>query len=106
MTEIRLAGGDFSTCPPPARPGRATAAVEADRVVRRVWGSGNRGRFRTRGRYSSGLVRGTVWLTVDRCDGTLTRVRRGKVIVRDFGLDRTVVVRAGERYLARARPRR
>jgi hypothetical protein len=39
---------------------------------------------------------------VDRCDGTLTRVVSGTVVVRDFTRDRTVVLHAGERYLARA----
>ena len=40
---------------------------------------------------------------VDRCDGTLTKVRRGAVVVRDFRRKRNVVVRAGKSYLARAR---
>jgi hypothetical protein len=39
----------------------------------------------------------------DRCDGTLTTVQRGRVAVRDFRRRKTVVVRAGKRYLARAR---
>jgi hypothetical protein len=47
-------------------------------------------------------VRGTRWLTVDRCDGTLTVVREGTVAVRDFTLGRTVLVDEGERYLAEA----
>jgi DNA-binding beta-propeller fold protein YncE len=68
---------------------------------RRLWGNAS-GRFRTRGRYSSGTVRGTKWVTVDRCDGTLTVVREGTVAVRDFTLDRTVLVDEGERYLAQA----
>jgi hypothetical protein len=67
---------------------------------RRLWGDG-RGRFRTRGQFSSATVRGTKWLVVDRCDGTLTRVKRGKVAVRDFVRKRTVVVKAGHRYLAK-----
>jgi hypothetical protein len=46
-------------------------------------------------------VRGTVWITADRCDGTLTTVRRGRVTVRDFRRRRNVVVRAGKSYLAR-----
>jgi hypothetical protein len=46
-------------------------------------------------------VRGTVWEVIDRCDGTLTKVKRGRVVVRDFRLKRTVVVRAGKSYLAR-----
>ena len=54
------------------------------RRVRRLWGDG-RGRFRTRGRYGAATVRGTKWLTLDRCDGTKVRVVRGKVAVRDLG---------------------
>jgi hypothetical protein len=69
-------------------------------VVRYVWGKG-RGRYRTRGRHSSGVVRGTTWLTADRCDGTLTRVVTGVVLVRDFRARKTVRVGAGASYLAR-----
>jgi hypothetical protein len=50
-------------------------------------------------------VRGTRWLTVDRCDGTLTRVTDGAVVVRDFARQRRVLVRAGEAYLAQPRTR-
>ena len=39
----------------------------------------------------------------DRCDGTLTTVKRGKVAVRDFRLKKTIVVTAGKSYLADAR---
>jgi hypothetical protein len=69
--------------------------------VRRLWGSG-KGRFETRGRYSSATVRGTRWLVVDRCDGTLTRVRQGVVLVKDFKRGRSVLVRAGRSYFAKA----
>lgn len=62
-----------------------------------------RGKFRTSGRYSAATVRGTIWDTIDRCDGTLTVVHRGTVAVRDFCLHTTVLVRAGHRYLAKAR---
>ncbi len=70
------------------------------RKVRSLWARG-KGRFRTRGRHGAATVRGTVWLTQDRCDGTLVRVRRGVVDVRDFGRRKTVAVRAGHSYLAR-----
>ena len=60
------------------------------------------GAFRTRGRYSAATVRGTQWDTVDRCDGTLTRVHHGAVSVQDFARHRTVTVAAGHTYLARA----
>jgi DNA-binding beta-propeller fold protein YncE len=88
-----ILSGRLTSCPR----GSASAA----RGSRKLWGNAN-GRFRTRGRHSSGAVRGTRWLTVDRCDGTLTVVREGTVAVRDFTLDRTVLVDEGERYLARA----
>jgi DNA-binding beta-propeller fold protein YncE len=92
VTDLILRG-QLTSCPQ----GSASAA----RRTRRLWGNAT-GRFRTRGRHSSGAVRGTRWLTVDRCDGTLTIVREGTVAVRDFTLDRTVLVDAGERYLAEA----
>jgi hypothetical protein len=77
--------------------------AEASARRRRLWGS-SRGRFRTRGSYSSGSVRGTKWLTVDRCDGTLTVVREGIVQVHDYGTGDRVLVRAGQSYFARATP--
>jgi hypothetical protein len=64
-------------------------------------GSGH-GRFTTRGRYSAATVRGTVWTVSNRCDGTLTHVTRGVVVVRDFRRRKNITVRAGRSYLARA----
>ncbi len=98
LVEIRLAGGDFSVCPKrkPSSVGGQTAPV---RVVRSLWGNG-KGRFQTKGRYASATVRGTNWLTADRCDGTLTTVKRGVVEVRDIKKKKTVRVPAGKSYLA------
>ncbi|HKP21112.1 MAG TPA: hypothetical protein VJT68_06320, partial [Thermoleophilaceae bacterium] len=73
--------------------------------VRRLWGRDRGGRFRTFGRHSQATVRGTKWLTKDTCAGTLTVVRKGAVMVRDFARHRNVLVRAGHRYFARARGR-
>jgi hypothetical protein len=42
-------------------------------------------------------------VTEVRCDGTLVRVTDGVVEVRDLVRGRTVQVRAGKSYLARAR---
>jgi CSLREA domain-containing protein len=80
--------------------GKATAAQK--RKKRRLWGDG-KGRFRTKGEFSSATVRGTRWLVEDRCNGTLTRVTKGRVAVRDFVRKRTIIVRAGKQYLARRR---
>jgi hypothetical protein len=77
-------------------------AQSSARRRRRLWGRG-RGRYRSRGNHSSATVRGTIWLTEDRCDSTLTRVRRGRVVVRDFELNKKVLLTRGESYVARAR---
>jgi hypothetical protein len=50
-----------------------------------------------------GLPGGMRWETIDRCDGTVTKVTRGRVAVRDFRRKKTVIVRAGKSYLAKAR---
>ena len=59
------------------------------------------GHFRTRARNSSATVRGTEFLVKDSCSGTLTTVKRGTVIVRDFTLKKNVTVKAHHKYLAR-----
>ena len=102
ITEARLKGGSFNNCTARALGKRASTSRRLSRrSVRRLRTSAN-GRFRSRGRYSAATVRGTVWTVTDRCDGTLTQVKRGKVAVRDFRRKRTIVVRAGKSYLARA----
>lgn len=97
---LRLGGGNFGVCRGSSA-GRALSieSVQRKRRVRRLFGSA-KGRFTTRGRYSSATVRGTRWLVEDRCDGTLTKVLRGIVRVRDFRHHKTVNVRAGHSYLA------
>jgi hypothetical protein len=99
ITELTLAGPELGACP---KAKRATTAKRKRPAVRRIWGSGH-GRFRTRGRYASAAVRGTIWLTEDRCDGTLVAVKRGLVAVRDVRRHKTVSVPAGKQYLARVR---
>jgi hypothetical protein len=101
LTEARLKGGSFRRCGRRARRSQASAAA-SKRRIRRLKANA-KGRFRTRGRYSSATVRGTAWETQDRCDGTLTRVTSGRVAVRDFRRKKTIVLRAKKRYLARAR---
>jgi hypothetical protein len=46
-------------------------------------------------------VRGTLWETIERCEGTVTLVKQGSVSVRDLHRHRTVLVRAGHSYLAK-----
>jgi hypothetical protein len=77
---------------------RASASTKS---VRHLWANG-KGKFRTKGRFAAASIRGTEWQTDDRCDGTLITVRTGAVAVFDIGLNKTVVVKAGSRYLAKA----
>jgi Tol biopolymer transport system component len=84
-------------------PKRKTSSVAAPKRTRRLWGD-VKGRFKTSGRYAAASVRGTRWLTEDRCDRTIVRVRIGRVEVQDLVRRRSVLVRAGQSYVARARP--
>jgi hypothetical protein len=104
LTTLPLKGASFSSCRGGGRGKRASAARRklSKKTVRKL-GADATGSFRTRGRHSAATVRGTIWTTIDRCDGTLTRVKRGKVAVRDFRRKRTIVVKAGKRYLAKKR---
>jgi hypothetical protein len=102
LTELRLKGASFKGCGSSHKKrGKKASAARSKRRIRRLRGSG-KGRFRTRGRYSSATVRGTIWTVTDRCDGTLTKVSRGQVAVRDFRKHKTKLIKAGKSYFARA----
>jgi hypothetical protein len=106
LTELDLvvSAATTKTCP---TVGKATGAAAKKALPKAVLNllraSDNKGKFRTKGRFSSATVRGTQWTTSDRCDGTLTAVKRGSVVVSDFRRKRQIVVRAGRAYLAKAR---
>ena len=88
---------------PCARRGRAAStAAKKKPKTRGLWGDGH-GSFRTKGQYSAATVRGTKWFVQDSCAGTLTRVAQGVVSVRDNVRHKTIVLRAGKKYLARPR---
>jgi hypothetical protein len=107
VTELQLFGSNFKkTCPSPSGRRASASATRKKKVVRQLWGVGS-GKFRTKGRYGSASIRGTQWLTQDRCDGTLIRVTEGSVTVRDIPKKKNVIVSAPRSYLAKApAPRR
>ncbi len=90
-----------------ARRGRASAAAKRrkSRKSRRLWVQTRAKRYRTKGRYATGTVRGTRWLTTDGCRSTRIAVTRGVVTVRDLVRKRNRAVRPGRSYTARARKR-
>jgi Ca2+-binding RTX toxin-like protein len=108
--------GAWGDVPPPKHKRSLSVARTSARAAR----SGGT-LFRTVGIYSSATVRSrgkvvgssrrgrksastdrTLWFTQNRCEGTLTRVRIGSVVVRDFRRDNTITLTAGESYLAPA----
>ena len=103
ITDVVLTGGNLNGCTPRilSKIGDVVAAGRRKWSRRRLWGNGH-GRFRTRGRHGTATVRGTWWLTEDRCDGTLVRVKRGLVEVRDLTRRKTIMVPAGDQYFARS----
>jgi hypothetical protein len=60
-----------------------------------------KGTFRTVPAKGVVTGRNATWTTTDRCDGTLTTVRKGRVSIR-LGR-KTISVRAGRRYKIAAR---
>ena len=99
-----LGGPSYASCRARRAGGPSGAATaRVNRRTLQLLHATASGRFKTRGRYAAATVRGTIWDTADRCDGTLVRVRRGAVTVTDFVRHKTVTVRAGHSYLAKAR---
>jgi len=94
VTVLTLVGGNFAVCNTP----RSLAATNTT-PVRQLWGSA-KGNFQTKSRYSSATVRGTIWFTQDRCDGSLTSVVQGVVDVLDTSLNKTFAVGPGQSHLA------
>jgi hypothetical protein len=79
---------------------KATAATIASSKTLQLLKASAHGKFRTSGRYSAATVRGTKWTVADRCDGTLTHVITDSVAVTDFVRHKTIILHAGQSYLA------
>jgi hypothetical protein len=102
LTQMNVVlGRSASACPGVGKAARTAAKRLLPKSVLGLLHANAKGRFRTRGRFSSATVRGTVWDTIERCDGTLTAVKRGSVVVLDTRHHRSVIVQAGRSYLAR-----
>jgi hypothetical protein len=96
MTTIALRGGDFSSCngAPAGRLSRGSSAG------RHLWAHDDGGKFKTSAKGSVATVRGTTWYTADTCEGTVTHVLHGKVMVRERGTGRQRLLSSGQSFLA------
>jgi hypothetical protein len=108
LTTIALAEGGFKGAPSyssckQTKGKKASAAAVSKKVLQLLHSTDHHGSFRTKGKYSAATVRGTVWTMADRCDGTLTHVVKDSLVVNDFVLHISVVLHAGNSYLALAK---
>jgi hypothetical protein len=103
MTDLFLTGGSSAACKTTTakRTTARAAASKPKKAVRRLWGKDKSGRFRTHGSKSVATVRGTRWLTEDRCDGTYTKVVEGAVDVRSKRSGKVTRVKAGRDLLVK-----
>ena len=88
-----------AVCKPGGAAGDAHAAKSRSKVIQLLHASAH-GKFRTSGRYSAATVLGTIWTVAARCDGTLTHAIKDEVEVTDFVRHKTIILHAGQSYLA------
>jgi hypothetical protein len=88
----------YATC----KAHKAIEATAASSRTLQLLHASAKGKFRTKGKYSAATVLGTKWTVADRCDGTLTHDITDSVLVNDFVHHKTIVLHAGQSYLARA----
>ncbi len=105
LTTLTLMDGAYKGAPSYASckaKGAADAHAALSSRALQTLRSRSSGRYTTRGRYAAGTVRGTAWTTTDRCDGTLIAVQQHSVDVTDLVKHKTILVKAGHHYLAKA----
>jgi len=105
LTTLSIVEGAFRGAPSYAvctarKAGDASAAALSSKTLQLLRASAH-GKFRTQGRYSAATVRGTIWTVADRCDGTFTHDLTDSVAVTDFVTHKTIILHAGQSYLAR-----
>jgi hypothetical protein len=89
----------YATCTK-RKAGDASAAALSSKTLQLLHASA-KGKFTTKGKYGAATVRGTKWTTADRCDGTLIHDVTDSVAVTDFVRHKTIILHAGQRYLAK-----
>jgi hypothetical protein len=105
LTTLRLIDSAGGSCTAGAKHGPAIAVIAKkkplSKKVLNTLGANEHGSYSTQGKYSAATVRGTQFTVSDRCDGTLTHVSHGAVVVTDFRTHRRVSLHSGQSYLAK-----
>jgi hypothetical protein len=89
----------FATCKK-GKAADATAAALSSKTLQ-LLKSNAKGSFTTKGKYGAATLRGTKWTIADRCDGTRIHDVTDSVAVTDFVHHKTIVLHAGQTYLAK-----
>ena len=101
LTELNIVNNRSHTVCATLGKRAAVVAKLSSKVLGRIHGSAH-GQFVTKGQYSAATVRGTIWSVQNQCNGTLTKVTRDVVTVRDFRRRKTITLLSGQSYLAKA----
>ena len=94
-------GPSFGVCKAHTAADLSATAASANKMLLLLHASAH-GKFTTKGRYGAATVLGTKWTIADRCNGTLIHDLTDSVAVRDFVHHRTIILHAGQNYLAKA----
>lgn len=81
----------------------STAAKKKRKKKRRRLWVDAKGRYRIKGRHVGAVERGTRWRVMDECNRSVVTVAEGSVIARDLVRGTRRIVRAGQRFIVRAR---
>ncbi len=100
LTTVSLLEGVFSGGPSYALC-KAKGTHTASKRILQTLHAQTSGRFRTTGHRAVGTVQGAKWSVAERCDGTVISVQLHSVLVQDLFKRITVVLRAGQSYLAK-----
>jgi len=99
VAQALLTGGNLAICGSRTTSGVTLKPKPKRKPIRHLWGNA-KGAFRTKGKYASATVRGTLWETIDYCEGTLVRVLRGRVDVFDLVRNKHHFVNAGQSFFS------
>ena len=103
LATLAIVEGAFNGAPSYAtcKAHKALEATAASSRTLQLLHASAHGKFRTKGKYSAATVLGTIWTVADRCDGTLTHDVTDSVSVNDFVHHKTIILHAGQSYLAK-----
>lgn len=91
---------DLALLSPPGA--EAACARRPSKGVVRTMSAVMKGHFRVLGESTTATARNATFNTIERCDGTVTEVGKGRVTLAVKGRRKPIVVRAGRAYLVRA----